>query len=65
MMLMSGQDPRWGVILKAKAPVPIWHRVATAGAYTACGRKIGFLAAWLETRHLKVFAKKCKGCFPR
>jgi hypothetical protein len=68
---MAAKESRWGVILDARKAVPIYHRIVGTkfnGSYwapkSACGRWIES-DRYLQLRHLKMFAKKCKGCYPR
>jgi hypothetical protein len=59
------QRARWGVVLNPNKPVPVYHRIGSNRVVTGCGRKIGFLASWLQITHLRMIGKRCKGCWPR
>jgi hypothetical protein len=66
---------KWGVVLNAQKPVPVYHAVGGRVVWdhegdesvvlTKCGRKVGVLASWLPEHHLKRFSKRCRGCYPR
>jgi hypothetical protein len=35
-----------------------WHDL------TVCGRRVGVYVPWLPKKHVKKFARPCKGCYP-
>ncbi len=61
------REPVWAIIFKPWAETPIYHRnvrTSTVIGKTACGRKVHPLTPWLPMKHVKKFARPCRGCFP-
>ena len=65
--MLDVEEPYWGIIFKPWQDIPVAHRMRRTdepGWFTACGRRVGLSTPMFPWKHVKKFARPCKGCFP-